>query len=323
MTLLQPKPSFDAFIKQFTPLYKDETLEARFSQQVENLAQTLLKFQRSEEHDVEQILVSFLRADSAFLDVVLSLANLSGEKFKRILSAERFAQGDYGTEWGLDTIKQKIHHDDDYAVRIAKLFLEGQANPTLLRQVADFYLAQIELPEDWEGVIRDEKVIKNLIRRKLTGEYNNAKGKMIEGLASAELHKLNDKYGLTFQHGQIRMVQKEVDFAVPTLDDSYVMIMISYMETTGSGQTARANEQNKMYQEIVGANVRYPKEQRALVNIVDGAGWLARRSDLRKIHEGCHYALTLKMLTQIEPIVCRHVPAKFFIKAPRPKTANE
>lgn len=319
MPTLSNKPTLDDLIKGFTPLYKDAVLEEQFARQVESTARALLNFQRISEHDPVQTLVSFLRADAEFLNIVLSLANLSAEKFKRILSAERFAQANYGAEWGLKKITQEIRRNDQYATRIAKLFLEGQNNPTLIQQVADFYLAQIELPENWEAVIRDEKVVKNLIRRKLTGKYNDAKGKAIERLVRLHLERVRDTYGVSFEHGQVKLVQKEVDFAAPTLSDPYVMIMISYMETTGSGQTARANEQNKMYQEIVGLNVRYPKEQRILVNVIDGAGWLARRSDLRKMHAGCHYALTLKMLEQLEAIICKYVPTKFFTVSSRPK----
>lgn len=319
MLILRAKPDFDDFIKSFTPLYKIPSLEVEFSQIVEQTAQALLDFQRSSEHDALQTLISFLRADEDFLSIVLSLANLSQEKFKRILSAERFAQGDYGLEWSLDRILREIRRDDEYARRIANLFLEGQNSSTLTQQVADFYLAQVELPQNWEAVIRDEKVIRNLIRRKLTGRYDDAKGKAIENIVRSRLEKLRRIYGTTFEHGQVKVVQKEVDFAVPTLADPFVMIMISYMETTGSGQTARANEQNKMFQEVTGSNVRFPKEQRVLVNIIDGGGWLARRSDLRKMHAGCHYALTLQTLDQIEAIICKHVPERFFTAAKPPQ----
>jgi hypothetical protein len=71
-----------------------------------------------------------------------------------------------------------------------------------------------------------------------------------------------------------------------------------------------------MYQKVIGENVRYGI-RRAFVNVVDGAGWLARRSDLRKLHDGCDYCLNLNMLSDLEAIVCAHVPPKYF-KQPRP-----
>jgi len=125
---------------------------------------------------------------------------------------------------------------------------------------------------------------------------------------------IQKKFGVTHAHGQVKLVGKEIDHAIPSLAEPYIMVMVSYMETTSSNQTTRANEQQAMYQKIVGENVRYPNNQKVFVNVVDGAGWLARRSDLRKMHEGCHYCLNMQTLDQLEPIVLNHVPKKFFKK---------
>lgn len=89
------------------------------------------------------------------------------------------------------------------------------------------------------------------------------------------------------------------------------MIMTSYMETTSSSQTARANEQSEMYGKIQGKRRRHDKNL-IFVNFVDGAGWLARRSDLRKLYEGCDYIINLKTLDVLEAIICKFVPSAFF-----------
>ena len=88
--------------------------------------------------------------------------------------------------------------------------------------------------------------------------------------------------------------------------------MVSYMETTSSGQTVKANEQQAIYQKIVGENIRHPNHKRVFVNIVDGAGWLARRSDLRKLYEGCDYCLNMNTLQHLKEITKKHVPSKYF-----------
>jgi hypothetical protein len=185
----------------------------------------------------------------------------------------------------------------------------------LAEQVADFYLDQLSLPTNWPEVIRDENLIGNIVRKKLTGEYTDQKGEYVERQLRNILDGLQAKYGVTHAHGQVALVGKEVDHAIPSLDDPYVMVMVSYMETTSSNQTTRANEQQAMYQKIVGENVRYPVE-RIFVNVVDGAGWLARRPDLRKMHKGCHYCLNMKTLDQLEPIIRHHVPQRFFTTLP-------
>jgi hypothetical protein len=127
---------------------------------------------------------------------------------------------------------------------------------------------------------------------------------------------MGDKHGITHACGQVAFLGKQIDHAIPSLDDPYVMVMVSYMETTSSGQTSRANEQQAMYEKIIGENTRWAPIKRVFVNIVDGAGWLARRSDLRKIHAGCDYCLNMKTLDQLEAIICQYVPAKFFKNTP-------
>ena len=230
----------------------------------------------------------------------------------RIITAQRFAEQDFGPEWGAGRIYKKIKSDDNFAEQIARLFLEGRDSKLLAEQVADFYLDQLSLPANWSEIIRDQNIIGNIVRKKLAGEYTDQKGAFIEKEVRGILDKVYKKYSISNAHGQVRLVGKEVDHAIPSLEDPYVMVMVSYMETTSSNQTTRANEQQAMFQKIVGENVRYPNNQRVFVNVVDGAGWLARRSDLRKMYEGCHYCLNMQMLDQLESIVLNHVPKRFF-----------
>lgn len=277
---------------------------------VQEIVAELLDF-RPETEPV-QSLKHFLRKDESFLGVLLALTNLSQEKFLRIITAQRFANQDFAPEWNAREVYRRIRTDDAFAEQIARLFLEGKNSQTLASQIADFYLDQLSLPENWTDIIRDNTLIGNIVRKKLSGEYSDKKGEFIEKRVASVLDEISAKLGVPHTRGHVRLLGKEVDHVVPSLDEPYVMIMVSYMETTSSSQTARANEQLAMYQKIVGENVRYPREQRILVNVVDGAGWLARRSDLRKMYEGCHYCLNMKTLYQLEAIIQAYVPARFF-----------
>jgi hypothetical protein len=149
-----------------------------------------------------------------------------------------------------------VQRDEGFAERIARLFVEGRNSQTLVSQVADFYLAQLSLPENWDSVIRDRSVVENVIRKKLAGEYTDRKGAAIEALVRARLEPIRETYGLGHEHGQVKFLGKEVDHVIPSVADPFVLVMTSYMETTSSNQTARANEQQAMYQKVIGENVR-------------------------------------------------------------------
>jgi len=306
------KLPFDDFVKTCTPLLKIPELEQLMRERVRDIVAGLLNFESNT--DPAQNLKQFLQKDGNFLGVLLALTNLSQEKFLRIITAQRFAVQDFGPEWGAPRIYAKIKKDDVFAEQIARLFLEGRDSKLLAEQVADFYLDQLSLPANWSEIIRDQNIIGNIVRKKLAGEYTDQKGEFVERQVRGIFEEIYKKYGVPYAHGQVKLVGKEIDHAIPSLEEPYVMVMVSYMETTSSNQTTRANEQQAMYQKIIGDNVRYPNNQRVFVNVADGAGWLARRSDLRKIHAGCHYCLNMQTLGHLESIVLNHVPKRFFKK---------
>jgi hypothetical protein len=201
MLILKKKIALDDFITTCSPLCKIPELEQAMRQRVEDIVKDLLAFEP--EANPAKNLTRFLQKDPNFLGVLLALTNLSQEKFLRILTAERFAQGDYGKEWSADQVFNKMKRDAIFAERIAQLFLEGRNSDILVRQVADFYLAQLSLPQNWDTVIRDRSVIENVVRKKLAGEYIDQKGEAIEKLIRSKLDLIRDAYGVEHEHGQV------------------------------------------------------------------------------------------------------------------------
>lgn len=61
------------------------------------------------------------------------------------------------------------------------------------------------------------------------------------------------------------------------------------------------------YTRINESNSRFG-ENRAFVNFVDGGGWLARKRDLERLVDQCHYFINLKNLDLIKNIILDHVP---------------
>src|SRR6266498_1969199 len=103
------------------------------------------------------------------------------------------------------TYRSKLKTNPEFAMRIARLFIEGKSNPLLASQIADFYLSQLYLPPNWQEIIRDKNVIGNIVRKKLSGEYTDRKGDYVEDLLRARLQALTDEYGITFTKGQVKL----------------------------------------------------------------------------------------------------------------------
>ena len=250
-------------------------------------------------------LIAFMREDIDLFKVLIKLTNLSQEKFKRIIAAERHARGDYGNEWDLDRIHRTVTRNDDFASAVADLFLEGRNNPTLSQHVADFYLDQLAFPEKWSDLLQDRDFAAKIAREMLAGDYSDKKGDEIERIVSDSLDVALAGTGMPSVKGRVPFLGKEVDLAVPDVENPNILIMISYMETTSSSQTTRANEQETMFDGVKKWNNRN-HTNKAFVNVVDGGGWLARRPDLRRMHRDSHYCLNMNSLDKLNEIVAHH-----------------
>lgn len=303
------KLTLDRFIQTSTPLAILPDLERGIMVRVEDISQRLQAYEAKD--DPIEHMAGLLCADEDFLGVILALLNLSQEKFLRILTAARFAREDYGNEWTISTIQNKLRSDAEFARDIAYIFIEGRNNDFLASTIAPFYLDQLSLPYNWKQITQDPVLIRGIVRKKLAGEYIDKKGDAIENIIRVQLDSIKETYGIPFTKGQYHLLGKEIDHAIPSLENPDICVMTSYMETTSSAQTTRANEQSEMYMTIRSYNVRH-NARKILVNIIDGAGWLARRSDLRKMYNACDYILNLQTLNLLESIVLSHVDVPHF-----------
>lgn len=150
---------------------------------------------------------------------------------------------------------------------------------------------------------RRMKIKESIYRR----EYANIKGRKIEEFIGKKLDTIKCKYGIEYGKGRSRIVDVDVDWAIPVIENPWVVIMVSYQETTSSGQTTKARDMLNAYNRIRISNSRN-RENRVFVNFVDGVGWLARKADFQRLVDECHYFLNLQNLHLLEGIVLKHVP---------------
>lgn len=142
------------------------------------------------------------------------------------------------------------------------------------------------------------------------GTYGARKGHKVEATIKEKLEGVKTKYGVGYEKGSSWIINVDIDFAIPTLQDPWVIIMSSFQETTSSGQTTKARDMLAAYTLINTSNSRR-RENRAFVNFVDGGGWLARKRDLERLVDECHYFINLQNLDMLEAIVLAHVPKSY------------
>jgi len=220
--------------------------------------------------------------------------------------------GDFEREWSISKIKSKITHKPDFARSIAELLVDGKRDKELKQYIPRYYLDMLNYRE-----IRGSSQAARRIRykRSLIGTYGARKGHKVEEKIREKLEEITTKYGVSYGKGRSRIIETDIDFAVPDTEDPWVIIMSSFQETTSSGQTTKAKDMLSAYERICRNNSRY-RENRVFVNFVDGGGWLARKRDLERLVEHCHYFINLQYLDMLEAIVLQHVPEKYFTLKP-------
>jgi hypothetical protein len=289
--------------------FVDEELENEIESQVDSLLKTA-RAHNSSELSVDNI-INFLVQQSDGLDVLLKDLELSQEKFIRIVSLLRKLNripGGFDQEWGIKKIKKKIETEPDFASIIAELLLDGKRDRELQNYIPRYYLDALSYREAQTG---SEASLRKLYKRQLIGTYGAKKGHKVEDRIRQKLINIENSYGVSHAKGRSRMIETDIDFAVPTLEDPWVIVMSSFQETTSSGQTTKARDMFSAYERVLRNNSRYG-EKRVFVNFVDGGGWLARKRDFQRLVKQCDYFINFNHLDMLEAIVLRHVPKKYF-----------
>ncbi len=245
------------------------------------------------------------------LDVILKDVQLSEEKFKRIISLlRRLGRIDepFDAEWPMGRIKRKIAEEPTFARLVARLLLEGKNDQKLQQHVPRYYLERLNYLE----IQRELRAVRRIhYKNQLIGTYGARKGYIVENRIKQQLERIQNEHGVGYASGRSPLIETDIDFAVPNLQDPWVIIMSSFQETTSSSQSTKARDMLTAYERVNRHNSRY-RENRVFVNFVDGGDWLARKQDFERSVESCHYFLNLAHLNMLEAIVLKHVPKKCY-----------
>lgn len=236
---------------------------------------------------------------------------LSEEKFLRIVSLLRKVgrvPGGFDREWNLAGIKQRLTSDQGFLETIATLLWDGKRDDELSKFIPRYYLHRLNYRQIG---LMPQSLREIKYKDALIGAYGARKGHRVEEMIGNYLERVRSKYGVGYERGRSRLINVDMDFAIPSLQDPWVIIMSSFQETTSSGQTTKARDMLSAYTRINESNSRFG-ENRAFVNFVDGGGWLARRRDFERLVDQCHYFINLHYLTMLEEIIVAHVPKAYF-----------
>jgi hypothetical protein len=291
----------------------DEELEGELEAEVEALLETARDHRVSgtAEINVADIADLLGQKDNA-LDVILKDIGLSEEKFKCIVSLLQKLQripGDFDGEWSMREIKSKLACEPDFSQVMAELLVDGKRDRELKQHVPRHYLDMLNYREI-KGISQADSCKR--YKESLIGTYEDRKKQKVEERIRVQLKEIKAKHGLPYIRVHPMLIKTDIGlFAVPNFEDAWVVVVSSFQETTSIDQMTEASYMMSAYERVCRLNSRYG-ENRAFVNFADGGGWLARRRDLERLVDQCHYFINLQHLDMLEAIVLQHVPERYF-----------
>lgn len=291
------KIMFSDFVDSMTSFYIDESFEDKMEhEQKIRQRETRKIYKRIEAISTYEGLKSYIAEEKDSLHNLTSLLGLSEENFKRVVSMIRRNHGQkFVSEWSINETRTKMLSDEFYMKEICGLLLgERDYSNDIPRVVLDQLLIDTKKLKAFSS----PKVLPEMIKNSFKGTYSTQVGREVENLVEEMLQKhIGNRYVC-----RKKIFDRNIDFVIPNLQKPQILIEVSYMVTTGSGQSTKRETMINVAKEVINRNM-HDNDKMIFINIIDGAGWIARQKDLERIYSASDYVLNLNTLSNLGDIL--------------------
>lgn len=262
----------------------------------------------------EESLTSFVFDKDRFdpllkLRALVSVVGLSEERLKRVVSLLRYRynEDDFRTEWSVKRILGVIQEDPSFKSYLFKFLLYGR-DSELGEEIPLYYMRNFRLqdPSFIQDLKNTQYVERVLSDNEIYRKYSNEVGKHVEQLIrnQVEWYRQNIDRSLRYEvQKELPLLNKNIDLIIPSVQNPRVLIEVSYMITTGSSQSKRADQLVEFHTQLVRHNANHPNRKIIIINYCDGFGWVGRQNDLRRIHDSSDYVINQKNLRLLGDIL--------------------
>lgn len=238
------------------------------------------------------------------LDNILCLLNISSEFFKRVISMLRLQKGQiFDTEWSISQTRNYLLEQDWIMDKVCDLFINGANNPFFIDLIPKFNLQFLKIDYKTIARLANDDILFMLVKKdyeaKFSSQLTNSKAKAI----GAAIKEICFDFGCCYKMNVTKTLSRS-DITIPfvisemPISDPKVLVLYSFMITTGSGQTIFKNKikEIKTHKNDVFGGAK-------TVVIVDGAGWIGRQSDLKEIHDYADYCVNTNHMSDLKGII--------------------
>lgn len=297
------KIPFEEFMDTMMSFYVDDTFEDKMElEQKQRIKETRKLYKQIEEISTYDGLEEYIHNDKESLHNMTNLLGVSEENFKRVVSMIRRNHGDkFVSEWSVKEVRNRMLTDEYYMKEICGLLL-GESDYS--QEIPRFVLKQLLIDAKKLKTFSSSKVLPEMIKNSFKGTYSTRVGREIEDLVE---DVIKDAVGKNYVCRR-KVFDRNIDFVIPDDENPKVLIEVSYMVTTGSGQSTKRETMISVAKEINNRNM-HDTDKIVFVNVIDGAGWIARRKDLKRIYNASDYVINMGNLDELKRILLYYCKA--------------
>lgn len=311
-----PKISFEDW-KNSMSFMIDDAFDNNFLFSIEPLTEFVN--QNCERFSNPQELTIFLTTDDYFtalekLKAFVSLIGLSEERLKRVVSLLRYRYyaEDFRTEWDVKRISRTLQNDTAFREILIEFFIGGR-DSRIGAEIPLYYMRNFKLTEpEFIEDLRDHKYVERILNdNEIQGKYSNEVGAHVERIIQTRLENYKANTNTTLQYEiqkEFPLLNKNIDFLIPSVSAPIILIESSYNITTGSGQSKRADQLVEFYTALMRYNANHRAHRIIMLNYCDGFGWVGRQNVLHRIYEASDFVFNQRTLNVLDEVLNEYYP---------------
>lgn len=307
-----PKLSFDEW-KNSMSFMIDDNFDNSFLKTIIPLTRLINESCRSFTNPIE--LSTFLTTDNGNISALLklkafvSLIGLSEERLKRVVSLVRFKffNQEFRTEWNVVRISRTLINNQEFKNLLIEFFINGR-NSRIGSEMPLYYMRNFKLlNEDFIIDLSEFNYVDRILNdNEIQGKYSNGVGAHVENIIGNKLNEYKNTFNDDLRYEvqkEFLLLNKNIDFLIPSVNSPIILIESSYNVTTGSGQSKRADQLVEYYSALMRHNANHRANRIIMLNYCDGFGWVGRQNDLHRIYDASDYVFNQNNLNVLDAVL--------------------
>lgn len=289
------KIKIEEAIRSTTMFLNNEAIEQQFEKKV---LKEMAGYKKMNGIATKEGLEAFIRQEATSVKKIITVLGISGEKFKRVVTMIRVGKGyTFDSEWNETRLRKELCEKQDLMDEFCELLLNGRNLDKFKNKIPRFILNDFRIDQDILNRLCNDDILRKLTKSSVLAAYNKAYANYYAKQITEQLAIYAEQYGLHYQYAPVESVSTGNLYSL-TNTEKTIIINFQFNLTTSKGQTAYAEDTIRPLRKKSGT-----KRNIIMVNMLDGAGWIARASDYKKIYYDCDYFLNLQNIKQLETII--------------------